>query len=193
MLLRSATVDRFLGMARTHTSIPAAVALAVMVGAGAAMACFELIAQLHPAEEPSRSGNGRQPPNKNHGATTPAHGQINSEEGTPHKNDDGIKWTEFIQTFSSVAAAVFAWLIYQVYDRQRNIMDKQAAILTAHERATEAIERAYIFPGQTLLRSYTGQEVLIDLQVCGFASIYPASDWSSCSQPSWISARVRSQ
>ena len=37
--------------------------------------------------------------------------------------------------------------------------------------------------------------VAIDLQVCGLASIYPASDWSSwssCSRPSWTSARVRS-
>jgi hypothetical protein len=25
---------------------------------------------------------------------------------------------------------------------------------------------------------------------CGLASMYPASDWSMCSRPSWISARV---
>jgi hypothetical protein len=27
---------------------------------------------------------------------------------------------------------------------------------------------------------------------CGLASMYPAFDWSTCSRPSWISARVRS-
>src|SRR6516162_1702415 len=27
---------------------------------------------------------------------------------------------------------------------------------------------------------------------CGLASMYPASDWSICSRPSWISARMRS-
>jgi hypothetical protein len=33
----------------------------------------------------------------------------------------------------------------------------------------------------------------LDLSVSGFASMYPASDWSVlCSGPSWISARVRS-
>ena len=31
-----------------------------------------------------------------------------------------------------------------------------------------------------------------ELAVSGLASMYPASDWSICSGPSWISARVRS-
>src|ERR1035437_5079896 len=35
------------------------------------------------------------------------------------------------------------------------------------------------------------QEVFVDLAVSGFASMYPASDWSVlCSGPSWISARL---
>ena len=36
------------------------------------------------------------------------------------------------------------------------------------------------------------QEVFVELSVCGLASMYQASDWSFCSGPSWISARVRS-
>jgi hypothetical protein len=32
----------------------------------------------------------------------------------------------------------------------------------------------------------------VDLVVSGLASMYPAFDWSICSGPSWISARVRS-
>src|SRR5262249_244063 len=28
--------------------------------------------------------------------------------------------------------------------------------------------------------------------MCGLASMYPAFDWSTCSRPSWILARVRS-
>jgi hypothetical protein len=38
------------------------------------------------------------------------------------------------------------------------------------------------------------QEGFVDLaRMCGLASMYPASDWSVlCSEPSWISARVRS-
>ncbi len=37
------------------------------------------------------------------------------------------------------------------------------------------------------------QEVFVELAVSGLASMYPASDWSSsCSEPSWISARMRS-
>ena len=36
------------------------------------------------------------------------------------------------------------------------------------------------------------QEVFVDLVVSGLASMYPASDWSFCSGPSWISARMRS-
>jgi hypothetical protein len=36
------------------------------------------------------------------------------------------------------------------------------------------------------------QEVFVELSVCGLASMYPASDWSFCSGPPWISARVRS-
>ena len=32
-----------------------------------------------------------------------------------------------------------------------------------------------------------------ELAVSGHASMYPASDWSICSGPSWISARVRSR
>jgi len=32
----------------------------------------------------------------------------------------------------------------------------------------------------------------LDSGSCGLASMYPASDWSVCSEPSWISARVRS-
>jgi hypothetical protein len=35
------------------------------------------------------------------------------------------------------------------------------------------------------------QEVLSS-GVSGLASMYPASDWSMCSGPSWISARMRS-
>jgi len=31
-----------------------------------------------------------------------------------------------------------------------------------------------------------------ELAVSGLASMYPAFDWSICSGPSWISARVRS-
>ena len=36
------------------------------------------------------------------------------------------------------------------------------------------------------------QEVFVDLVVSGLASMYPAFDWSICSGPSWISARLRS-
>ena len=38
------------------------------------------------------------------------------------------------------------------------------------------------------------QEGFVDLaRMCGLASMYPASDWSVlCSEPSWISARIRS-
>jgi hypothetical protein len=36
------------------------------------------------------------------------------------------------------------------------------------------------------------QEVFVELSVSGLASMYPASDWSFCSRPSWISARMRS-
>ena len=37
------------------------------------------------------------------------------------------------------------------------------------------------------------QEVSSMWQLCGLASMYPASDWSGlCSGPSWISARLRS-
>jgi hypothetical protein len=37
------------------------------------------------------------------------------------------------------------------------------------------------------------QEVFVDPGGCGLASMYPASDWSVlCSEPSWISARLRS-
>ena len=54
-----------------------------------------------------------------------------------------------------------------------------------YQPAISALESARLYGPDS-------QEVLIDLQVCGFASIYPASDWSSCPQPSWISARVRS-
>src|SRR5882757_6970169 len=32
----------------------------------------------------------------------------------------------------------------------------------------------------------------VDLVVSGLASMYPAFDWSICSGPSWVSARVRS-
>jgi putative ABC transport system substrate-binding protein len=32
----------------------------------------------------------------------------------------------------------------------------------------------------------------VELAVSGLASMYPASDWSACSWPSWISARMRS-
>jgi hypothetical protein len=32
-----------------------------------------------------------------------------------------------------------------------------------------------------------------ELAVSGLASMYPAFDWSICSGPSWISARVRSR
>ena len=35
------------------------------------------------------------------------------------------------------------------------------------------------------------QEVFVELAVSGLASMYPAFDWSICSGPSWISARVR--
>jgi hypothetical protein len=46
-------------------------------------------------------------------------------------------------------------------------------------------------------RAWSGralQEGFVDLaRMCGLASMYPASDWSVlCSEPSWISARVRS-
>ena len=52
--------------------------------------------------------------------------------------------------------------------------------------------------GGTLLRMthvWSGralQENFVELAVSGLASMYPASDWSACSWPSWISARVRS-
>jgi hypothetical protein len=36
------------------------------------------------------------------------------------------------------------------------------------------------------------QEIFVELAVSGLASMYPAFDWSICSWPSWISARVRS-
>jgi hypothetical protein len=36
------------------------------------------------------------------------------------------------------------------------------------------------------------QEIFVDLLALGLASMYPASDWSVCSGPPWISARVRS-
>jgi hypothetical protein len=36
------------------------------------------------------------------------------------------------------------------------------------------------------------QEIFVELAVSGLASMYPAFDWSICSGPSWISARVRS-
>jgi hypothetical protein len=37
------------------------------------------------------------------------------------------------------------------------------------------------------------QEVFVELAVSGLASMYPAFNWSfRCSEPSWISARVRS-
>src|ERR1700730_4847436 len=36
------------------------------------------------------------------------------------------------------------------------------------------------------------QGVFVELSVCGLASMYPASDWSFCSGPPWISARMRS-
>jgi hypothetical protein len=32
----------------------------------------------------------------------------------------------------------------------------------------------------------------VDLVLSGLASMYPAFDWSICSWPSWISARMRS-
>src|SRR5260370_22496124 len=32
----------------------------------------------------------------------------------------------------------------------------------------------------------------VELAFSGLASMYPASDWSMCSGPSWISARMRS-
>ena len=33
----------------------------------------------------------------------------------------------------------------------------------------------------------------VELSDCGLASMYPASDWSFCSGPPWISARMRSR
>ena len=36
------------------------------------------------------------------------------------------------------------------------------------------------------------QEIFVDLLALGLASMYPASDWSVCSGPPWISARLRS-
>jgi hypothetical protein len=36
------------------------------------------------------------------------------------------------------------------------------------------------------------QEIFADLLALGLASMYPASDWSVCSGPPWISARMRS-
>src|ERR1700675_4906374 len=36
------------------------------------------------------------------------------------------------------------------------------------------------------------QENFVEMAVSGLASMYQASDWSACSWPSWISARVRS-
>ena len=47
-------------------------------------------------------------------------------------------------------------------------------------------ERLFYFAFDILFRD------ALDLAVCGLASMYPASDLSSCSGPSWISARVRS-
>jgi hypothetical protein len=42
---------------------------------------------------------------------------------------------------------------------------------------------------------WSGRALQVDfaeLAVSGLASMYPAFDWSICSGPSWISARVRS-
>src|SRR5664280_264703 len=42
---------------------------------------------------------------------------------------------------------------------------------------------------------WSGRALQVDfaeLAVSGLASMYPVSDWSICSGPSWISARVRS-
>ena len=43
---------------------------------------------------------------------------------------------------------------------------------------------------------WSGRALQVDfaeLAVSGLASMYPAFDWSICSGPSWISARVRSR
>jgi hypothetical protein len=53
----------------------------------------------------------------------------------------------------------------------------------------EAVRAAFdpdVWSGRAL------QEDFVELTVSGLASMYPASDWSICSGPSWISARVRS-
>jgi len=44
--------------------------------------------------------------------------------------------------------------------------------------------------------AWSGRALQVDfaeLAVSGLASMYPAFDWSICSGPSWISARVRSR
>src|SRR5580693_3653818 len=62
---------------------------------------------------------------------------------------------------------------------------------------TEVKRKSYFRAGRTAFdpNVWSGralQEVFVDLVVSGLASMYPASDWSFCSGPSWISARMRS-
>src|SRR5260370_24104280 len=52
--------------------------------------------------------------------------------------------------------------------------------------ATNRVSDPMVWSGRAL------QEVFVDLVVSGLASMYPAFDWSICSGPSWISARLRS-
>jgi hypothetical protein len=69
----------------------------------------------------------------------------------------------------------------------RSVSPESAAKRTSRAACDFSQIDPNVWPGRA------SQEVFVELAVNGLASMYPASNWSSsCSGPSWISARVRS-
>src|SRR5260370_21610662 len=143
--------------------------------------------------------------------------QQHKTEGSKHFGNSEVRWVDnllysytkpfdivvdpFAGGGSTIDICKKRFRRYLVSDRKP---DHRSAV--AGETAIRVLPRCPLPEAQRKLRFGAGtsesdpdvwsgralQEVFVELSVCGLASMYPASDWSFCSGPPWISARMRS-
>jgi hypothetical protein len=138
----------------SRPSLPAIIALVVLLVAAGGMFYIESRAQLEHIQQSQQNSDGRSKAWQERGHPTlppsAVQGSIDAHNG--EKDTHAVRWTDVIQALATVGSVVVAILIYLVYDRQREIMGRQADIsATQAEAATiantnvRAIERAFVF------------------------------------------------
>ena len=113
----------------------------LFLGFGIARAPAQSVQLQQPTQsQQQRSPSGQQQPT----APLASKGQLSPGKRTNNQDNDGPKWIEIVQAFVAALGLWIAYLIYGVYDQQREIMNAQAAITTNQLDATKRELRAYV-------------------------------------------------